>query len=488
MRQRKVLSNYIFTVLYRIIAALSTVVTVPHVSRALGNEAIGVYTYTSTISSYCILLCLLGSKTFAYREIAYCQNNRGERSKIVWRTLRIRLITFLLTIFVFFIICLKSEYRNIQLIWIIELAGNFLDIEWFYNGIENFKSSMLRNIAAKIISVILILLFVNVRDDLSLYVLIQTGCIFFGNLWLWFKMPKYIDGPSRDGNYMKLYVTQILILAIPQVIESVYMMLDKIMLKHLSTIVEVGYYGQAERIITIMVSIVNSVNIVYGPRMVAKIAEGNKEDISSLLTTAFYYMCLVSLPIVFGLSSISEILIPWFFGDDFLPVGAILKIYSFVILLTGISSNIGWLFLLSAKRDKQFTYMSIIGAAFDFFLNVLLIPRFKALGAVIATLFSYTSMIAVGYMFSKDVLKIKDITIKTIKPLISAVIMYIIIFVLRQFIPSELKYIIGIVCLGALIYGGMLILLRDEIVLTHVRYCINKALMMVERGKSNDSK
>ena len=46
--------NYIYNLIYQIIVLILPLVTAPYVSRVLGAERIGIYSYTISISAYFI--------------------------------------------------------------------------------------------------------------------------------------------------------------------------------------------------------------------------------------------------------------------------------------------------------------------------------------------------------------------------------------------------------------------------------------------------
>lgn len=62
-----------------------------------------------------------------------------------------------------------------------------------FQGIEEFKKTVLRNFVVRLVCVALIFTFVKSPDDLLLYVLCYSGTLLLGNLSLWLYMPKYVS-------------------------------------------------------------------------------------------------------------------------------------------------------------------------------------------------------------------------------------------------------------------------------------------------------
>ena len=84
MEMKSIKKNYFYNLLYQILALLAPLITTPYVSRTLGAEAIGEYSYSYSIVYYFMLAAILGTATYAEREVSFCQDNRKKRSKRFW--------------------------------------------------------------------------------------------------------------------------------------------------------------------------------------------------------------------------------------------------------------------------------------------------------------------------------------------------------------------------------------------------------------------
>ena len=82
MKKNSVTKNYIYNLLYQILTIIIPLITTPYLSRVLGAENIGIYSFTISITTYFILFGSLGVAMYGQREIAYVQNDIKKRSKI----------------------------------------------------------------------------------------------------------------------------------------------------------------------------------------------------------------------------------------------------------------------------------------------------------------------------------------------------------------------------------------------------------------------
>ena len=74
MEKKSITKNYTYNVIYQILVMVIPLITTPYVSRVLGAEPIGIYSYTLSIATYFILFGTLGVGMYGQREIAYVQN------------------------------------------------------------------------------------------------------------------------------------------------------------------------------------------------------------------------------------------------------------------------------------------------------------------------------------------------------------------------------------------------------------------------------
>ena len=60
MAAKSVTKNYIYNLMYQVLVLILPLITAPYISRVLGAENIGIYSFTLSISAYFILFGSLG--------------------------------------------------------------------------------------------------------------------------------------------------------------------------------------------------------------------------------------------------------------------------------------------------------------------------------------------------------------------------------------------------------------------------------------------
>ena len=79
--RKSIKENYIYNLMYQLMAILIPLVTTPYISRILGATAIGDYSYTSGIVSYFGLVAATGTVNFAQKKIAVYESQSTDIQK-----------------------------------------------------------------------------------------------------------------------------------------------------------------------------------------------------------------------------------------------------------------------------------------------------------------------------------------------------------------------------------------------------------------------
>ena len=145
--KKSITKNYMYNLIYQILTLALPLITTPYISRVLGAQNIGIYSYTISISTYFILFGSLGISLYGQREIAYLQEKKEAYSKIFWEVVILRFITMSIAMLIFYITFVNfGQYKMYYAILLLELVANCLDISWFFGGLEEFKKTVSRNI------------------------------------------------------------------------------------------------------------------------------------------------------------------------------------------------------------------------------------------------------------------------------------------------------------------------------------------------------
>lgn len=383
-----VVKNYIYNLSYQIMAIIVPLITTPYVSRVLLAEGVGTYSYTYTIAYAFSLIAGLGINTFGQIQIAYRQDNKYERSTVFFELCIVRTIATMIagTIYIIFSFIYKKYIYYFLLQFFVILSVLF-DISWYFRGVEKFKIVVFRNIIIKVISTVCIFVFVKTVNDVDRYVFINSASVLISNMSMILCLRGEIQVVKLRDIHPKRQVRGTLEFFVPVIATQIYSHLDRIMLGALTNnTAESGYYEQARKIAYMMTTIISSLNGVLLSKVSNLYIRGEKEKVIGYYKNSFKYIMIILLPMVLGLIAISKNFTGWFFGNGYSKVAILLVLSAPLVLLMAIGNFVAVQFLSPMGMQNQMTKIYIIAALMNIVLNLLLIPQFLSIGALVASL------------------------------------------------------------------------------------------------------
>ncbi|WP_195194733.1 oligosaccharide flippase family protein [Bifidobacterium longum] len=380
--------NLAYNVAYQILVIILPLITAPYVSRVLGADGLGTYSYIFSIVTYFGLFGMLGIANHGNRSVALVRDNRQKVSEAFSNTYIIQLCTTVIALLLYFlfIYCWFSGDKTIAYIESIIVLSYILDITWFFFGLEQFAVTVTRNAIIKIATVVAIFIFVRSREDLWIYALIMSCGMLFSQIYLWLRIRKYADFCKPSWSQVKSNIKPVLMLFIPAIAYSIYKLLDKVMLGAMSSMSQVGLFDNAEKIINIPSSLITAFGTVMMPRITVLLGTGDEHRISYLNKISVRYFTLLVVGAAFGLAGICNVLAPVYFGSEFVGSAPIIAGLGFSLIFVTWANVIRTQYLIPNKLDKPYVISSVIGALANLAVNIILIPKFAGIGAIIGTI------------------------------------------------------------------------------------------------------
>ena len=401
-------------------------ITIPYISRVLGVSGVGIYSYTYSIVNYFMLIALLGINNYGNRTIAKSRDNKIELSKSFFGIYYIQLFMSVIMIlsYVLYLLIFNSQYKFVSFLQIIYLFSNMFDINWFFFGNEEFKLTVTRSTILKIITLFLIFTFVKDKSQVWLYTLILAASTLLSQLLLFPFLKKRVVRVKLSFSDIKKHIKPILILFIPVVAVSLYKIMDKIMLGFLADVIEVGYYEQAEKIISVPTGLITALGTVMLPRISNMVSKGEEKEIKKYIKRSIEFMMFLAFPISLGLISVSSDFVPLFLGDSFNKTIILTQLLSITVIFMSFGNIIRTQFLIPKERDKDFTISVIGGAIVNIIANYLLIPKLSSVGACIGTIGAEFFVAAYQIIAVRKELSIFEYIVNSISFFIKAIIMF----------------------------------------------------------------
>lgn len=456
----KVIKNYLYNLSYQILTIILPIITVPYVTRIFTSEDLGNYGFYNSIVSYFSLFAMLGIGIYGTKQIAAAR----DVSSTFWNIYVIQVAASILALLVYIIVIYSIPQMSgiIPLILSITLFSKMIDISWLFTGKEDFKKITLRNTMVKVAGVISIFTFIKSSEDLYLYIFLIVIFDFLGQFVMWIPAKKFIKHPSFDTKIIKKNLHPIVLLFLPQVAISLYVVLDRTLLGLLGSYSDVGIYEQGQKLTSILLTVVSSLGAVMLPRIANLLSERKEKEAQNMVRFSFILYNLIIFPMIFGLIAINEVFVKLFLGQNFQDVKYVLYIIVFNIMFIGWTNILGYQVLVVRNKNKEFMLSTTIPAFVSVAVNIAVIPFFGYIGASMTAVIVEFLAFTIQWYYSRNIINKNLLFNKDLAKIIcSSLVMFGAVMTCKMILG--LDGIIGLIiylAVGGISYLGMLFLLK----------------------------
>ncbi len=467
---KNIAKNFFYQTIFRLAKIIMPIVTIPIVSNALGPDGVGLYNYTHSIAQYFVLFSGLGITLYGNRAIALTWAKKENISRTFWEIFTFKALATIVFLSIYFLIVFL--FMDNQVFYIVQSLAIFavlFDISWFFMGIEDFKKTSMSNLTVQVITFLLIVTFINDKNDTLLYTLIQASGMLLSQAFVWPFLKKYITFERVSLKRSLLRFKGSVMYFIPQVAIMLYTNLNKTLVGAIVGSAAVGYYTNSLRLNDVFTTIITTLDVVLLPYMSGLFAKDNTRRIIQMMDTTIHLQLFFSIPIMFGMLTVFDKLVPWFFGDQFLFIISVIPWLVVLIVIKPLGMSISRQYLMPIGKIGEYNKSVIIGAIINIISNLILLPTIGFWGVIISTIiaeffvtFVRTRSFVKATEFNFDLRKIGSY-------LISGIIMCIVTrFLTTNMTASALTNIVQVL-IAVPIYFGLTILLRSNPITSFIK-------------------
>ena len=189
---------------------------------------------------------------------------------------------------------------------------------------------------------------------------------------------------------------------------------------------------------------------------------GRIDEIKDKINKSFEFLFALGIPFMFGVAGIAKNFVPWFFGKGFDPVIKILWVMSPLPLVITVSNILGSQYLTPSGQRVRSSKGIIAGAVTNLVLNSVMIPKYGAVGATVASVIA-ESVISIIYMhMSKGYAAWSQLFHIASKKFIAGIIMFAVVILIGGNASGSILISILQIVIGALVYGIVLVIMKDN--------------------------
>lgn len=462
------LKNIAWNLMYQVLITALPLITAPYLARVLGAEKIGEYSFAHSIVSCFVLIAVAGTSLYGQRTIARANALKESRKQILAEILLLRIVGVGISSLVYFGIVFHGVANYaLYTIVAVEILATVFDISWFYQGIEKFDVVTTCNGACRLLSAVCIFLFVKSPEDLNIYAAIYATTILLGNAAQWYFLAPHLQkGPLTKLDCLR-HVKPAVMLFLSQIAIQTYTVLDKVMIGLISgSDLENGYYDQAQKLIRTMTALITSLGTVMTSRVSVVWCSQNPDkesELERLFLFSFRLVLALGIPVAMGMELIASRFVPVFFGAGYEPVVVLLKLLAWTIPIIGCSNIIGMQYFVPSGKEELVTKSVMMGAAVNVCLNSLMIGRWGALGAVIASVVAELIVTGVQFVFAYRELPVKKILYMIFRYGALSSVMWIVGKLLSGTLSTGFGGMMGIILLCMGVYLLLLVVTKDKV-------------------------
>lgn len=485
---RSLKKNYVFNFISQVLTLIIPLITTPYLSRIFHEVGNGQIAFANNIITYFTMIANLGYSVYGQREVAKYQDDEYMRSKIFWEIVIIRVVLSIVSFTILLITTFSGiyghSYTKLIMLFSIQVIAIAFDVNFYYQGEEDFKSIAIRTIILRSLCLILIFTFVKHENDTWIYALIYSSSVLFANLIMWPKLLKMIKKVSIKDLEFRRHFIPALIIFLPTLATTIYGSLDKLMIGYLAKNPDYqnGCYNQALKLnqtILVLITVIDSIMVARNSH---DYAVGEYDKMKKHIRFSCDYVLHLGIPLIVGMCVLSKNLSSWFLGDGFAEVPMLLNIMSIRFIASGLACVFGNQLFIAIGKEKYTTIAHITTAFSNLILNFVFIPWLGAIGGSITTAIAEVidCMVLAIIAIKGQYISGKELLQGLPKPVIAAAIMFLTIKPIETAFHYSIISFCFITFIGIIVYVGTLLLLKD----IFSNYCFNKVVMPIWKGKS----
>lgn len=357
------------------------------VTRYLGPEQFGIYSYALSFSVLFKTLASLGLSRIVIRDLVRYEE---KTDVILGTTYRLKLFgsfasILLLVLILAFLPNLESEVKMYIIIIVFGTAFTSLQvIDFYFQAKVLSKYAVFAGLISLVLSSVLKIFLILTEAPLLAFVCVvffDGFSVGMGYLYFYKKNGLSFRKWKFDISLAKSLLAESWPLILSGLSISIGMRIDQIMLREFVGMEQLGIYAVGVRLAEVFVFLPGIISQSIFPKIVSFDLDLERDKVIAIIRYMFFLLCAIALVITF----ISKFAVLTLYGVDFLQSYKVLQILIWTIPITylGIISNL----LLNIKSHQKIVFWKqLILLIFNVTLNLILIPKYGIIGAAWATL------------------------------------------------------------------------------------------------------
>ena len=478
MKKKSLGVNAILNGLRNMLNLLFPLITFPYVSRVLSVRSIGIYNFSNSIITYFLLIASLGISVYSVREGAKYRDNKEELGKFASEVFSINIVStivsYLLLILLTISIPKLSSVSTVIAIFSLQIAFTTLGTEWIFSIYEEYAYITLRSIFFKLISLLMMFVFVKNKNDVAMYAAITVFATVGSNVLNYIKAKRIIAFNFTLDMNLKRHIKPIMIIFASNIAVLIYVNSDITLLGFFKSSYDVGLYSVSVKIYSLVKTVLSSILIVTIPRLSMLWGKEKYEEYFKVLKQIYNVLLILIVPAMIGIISMSKQIILVISGNKYVEASVSLKILSVALIF----SIISWLFnecvLIPTKLEKYTFYGTFTSALLNIILNIFFIGKWGINAAATTTVVSELIGMILSVYFARDIVKIGELVENHLGCIVGSVAIYVECSIINIFIYNAFISVIVSIIVSLISYVTILIIFKDKVTVGFIHEIVSR--------------
>lgn len=474
---KSLIKNSIYNLLYKLFNILYPLISSAYLARVLLPEGVGKVAFAQNIVTYFVTLASLGIPNYGTKIIGSFQTDTEERNKCFSELFLINFISSNLFFGGFVLFLTRYGFGaepKLLVILGLQIILNVFNVDWVYQGLEEYRYIVRRNIIVKLFSLVLLFYFVRSAEDYGKYAGILVLALCGNYICNMFHLKRYVCF-SLAGIGIVRHLKPIFILLGSTCATELYTLLDSTIVGLLCSEKELAYYANSVKLVRAFYGILSSVCIVFLPRLSFYYNSGFQDKLNQLANKGLKISLYLSIPSSIGCFLLAEPLVNICYGEAFQSSVSVVRIISVLIMIFSIAYIAGHVILLVCNQETWILIATVSGAAVNLILNILTVSRFRYMGVAFSSVIAEAIVTIIMLFQSRKRIKYNVDMKFLLSIFISGWLMTIAIIVCVIWIENEIIKLFLSCITGGSVYIAMTIILKNEIAKDGV--CFFKSLI-----------
>jgi O-antigen/teichoic acid export membrane protein len=478
---KSLIKNVIYKFLLSLFNLIIPILIGPYTYRVLGPDGMGIANFSESIFGYFLIFGAFGMYDYGLREVSRIRDNKEKLSGLFSNLFFFGMLTNII-VFVIYIIFIFSRYNNtnifpILLIYSFNLISNIFYVEWANEALENYNFITFKTIFIRVIHITLLLTFIKTSGDLYKYSFLLILYTFLNNIISFFYIKKSI--PIKFGN-LKLtkHIKPLIMVVFLANANILYTQLDRIILGEYVNKPSVAYYGMAQAIMYMIVTIMMNIIFVTVPRLSNYLGKNDESTYLKLLNqvTDIYFTFL--FPAAVGLFVMSREVILLYGGKDFVATIPVLRVFSIYMISVGIEALLTRQVVYIKKKEKLLVNFILVCGILNLITKIVLLKlnMLTSTTAIIATCTANYLLIIIEYIYIRKSIKLNFniLSLNRIKYFIISLLFIPVTMIIKHYVTSTIFIFILGVGINGFLYFIILFLIKDKVLSLFINKITNR--------------